>query len=264
VSKSSYPWDYVHINSVDPGGSGDVLLSSRNTWALYDVDINSGGVRWRLGGTHSSFRLGPGTNTYWQHDAEWQPGGLISVFDNGSDPPKEKQSRGLLLDPNVAARTVTLAKQFVNPTRTLLATSQGNLLSLPGGEWLMGYGGLPNFTEYDASGHVLLDGALGKNVQSFRTYLDPWNGQPATTPAVVARPGVGGTIAVSMSWNGATEVASWRVLMGPSPSALANAGDGARTGFQTTITVPGAGPYVAAQALDASGAVIGTSATVKD
>ncbi len=264
VSKSSWPWDYVHINSVDPGSSGDVLLSSRNTWALYDVDINDGAVRWRLGGTHSSFKLGPGTNTYWQHDAEWQPGGLISVFDNGSDPPKEKQSRGLLLDPNVAARTVTLLKQFVNPSRTLLATSQGNVLSLPGGDWLMGYGGLPNFTEYDASGHVLLDGSLGRNVQSFRTYLEPWSGQPTTAPAVVARPGVGGTIAVSMSWNGATEVASWRVLAGPSASTLTAAGAGARTGFQTTIAVPGAGPYVAVQALNASGAVIGTSAAVKD
>ena len=51
-------------------------------------------IRWRLGGTHSSFKLGPGVRFYWQHDAEFQPGGLISVFDNGSDPPKEKQSRG--------------------------------------------------------------------------------------------------------------------------------------------------------------------------
>jgi hypothetical protein len=262
--KANYPWDYVHINSVDPGSSGDVLLSSRATWALYDVDIGGGAVRWRLGGDHSSLELGSGTHTYWQHDAEWQPGGLISVFDNGSDPPMEKQSRGLLLDANVAARTVTLVKQFTNPTKTLLATSQGNLLSLPGGDWLMGYGGLPNFTEYDASGHVLLDGTLGKNVQSFRTYLAPWSGQPTTAPAVSAQSGVGGTIAVSMSWNGATQVASWRVLAGSSPSALAAAGAGARTGFQTTIAVPGAGPYVAVQALDSSGAVIGTSATVKD
>ncbi len=262
--KANYPWDYVHINSVDPGAAGDVLLSSRNTWTLYDVDLASGAVRWRVGGDHSSFRLGPGTHTYWQHDAEWQPGGLISVFDNGSDPPKEKQSRGLLLDPNVGARTVTLVKQYVNPSKTLLASSQGNLLSLPGGHWLMGYGGLPNFTEYDASGHVLLDGTLGKSVQDFRTYLTPWSGRPTTAPAVVARSGVGGTIAASMSWNGASEVASWRVLAGASPSALVAAGSGARTGFQTTIAVPAGGPYVAVQALNASGAVIGTSATVKD
>ena len=36
--KSHYPWDYVHINSISPGTSGDVLLSSRNTWTLYDVE----------------------------------------------------------------------------------------------------------------------------------------------------------------------------------------------------------------------------------
>ena len=54
--------------------------------ALYDVDLHSGSIRWRLGGAHSSLELGPGTRTYWQHDAEWPPGGLLSVFDNGADP----------------------------------------------------------------------------------------------------------------------------------------------------------------------------------
>ncbi|MGP0100282.1 MAG: arylsulfotransferase family protein [Solirubrobacteraceae bacterium] len=262
--RTPYPWDYVHINSTSPGPNGDLLLSSRNTWTLYDVDLRSGNVRWRLGGEHSSFKLGPGTRTYWQHDAEWQPGGLISVFDNGSDPPKEKQSRGLLLDPNLATHTVTLVKQFTNPTKTLLASSQGNTLGLPGGDWLMGYGGLPNFTEYDSSGHVLLDGTLGKSVQDFRTYLAPWSGQAPGVPSVVATPGSGGTIAVSVSWNGATEVASWQVLAGASPSALAPVATAARTGFQTSIAAPGAGPYVAVRALDSAGTVLGTSATVKD
>jgi Arylsulfotransferase (ASST) len=268
--KEDYPWDYVHINSISPGGeggagqNGELLLSSRNTWTLYDVDIDSGGVRWRLGGDHSSFKLGPGTRTYWQHDAAWQPGGLISVFDNGSDPPMEKQSRGLILDPDLATHTVTLVKQFVNPTKTLLASSQGDMLSLPGGNWLMGYGGLPNFTEYDDAGHVLLDGTLGKNVQDFRTYLFPWNGQPTTTPSAVASPGAGATMAVSVSWNGATQVASWRVLAGSSSGALAAVATAARTGFQTTIAAPSAGPYVAVQALNSAGTVIGASPTVKD
>jgi hypothetical protein len=269
---SSWPWDYVHINSISPDPTnragatdqGDVLLSSRNTWALYDVDLQSGDVRWRLGGDHSSFRLGAGTRTYWQHDAEWQPGGLISVFDNGSDPPEEKQSRGLVLRPNIANHTVTLVKQFTNPTKTLLASSQGDMLPLAGGDWLMGYGGLPNFTEYDASGHVLLDGTLGESVQDFRTYLSPWNGTAPGAPSVLATAGAGGTMAVSVSWNGATEVASWRVLAGTSTSALAAVATGPKAGFQTTISVPSAGPYVQVQALNASGAVIGASATVKD
>jgi Arylsulfotransferase (ASST) len=272
--KASYPWDYVHINSISPGPEsetgagadrpGQVLLSSRNTWTLYDVDMHTGAINWRLGGSHSSFKQGAGTRFYWQHDSEWQPGGLISVFDNGSDPPKEKQSRGLLLDPNTSSHTVTLAKQFANPTKTLLASSQGNLLNLSSGEstsgnWLMGYGGLPNFTEYDPSGHVLLDGTLGKNVQSFRTYLQPWSGQAPGVPAVA----VSGS-SVAASWNGATNVASWQVLGGASAATLAPVAKAAKAGFQTTIAVPDPSAYVAVQALDSSGAVLATSATVKD
>ena len=121
---------------------------------------------------------------YWQHDAAFQPGGLISLFDNGSDPPKEKQSRGLLLAPNFGPQGHAWCKQFVNPSRTLLASSQGNTLSLPGGNWLLGYGGLPNFTEFDGSGHVLLDGTLGRSVQSFRTYLSPWSATAPGAPSV--------------------------------------------------------------------------------
>ncbi|MGH2902144.1 MAG: arylsulfotransferase family protein [Solirubrobacteraceae bacterium] len=271
--KASYPWDYVHINSISPGpesgaGSGadqpgQVLLSSRSTWTLYDVNMSNGAIDWRLGGRHSSFKQGGGTRFYWQHDSEWQPGGLISVFDNGSSPPKEKQSRGLLLDPNTSSHTVTLAKQFTNPSKTLLASSQGNLLNLSTGEdvsgnWLMGYGGLPNFTEYDPSGHVLLDGTLGKNVQSFRTYLQPWSGQAPGAPSVALS---GASVAVS--WNGATNVASWQLLGGASATTLAPVAKVAKGGFQTTISVPAGSAYVAVQALDASGAVLATSHTVK-
>jgi hypothetical protein len=263
VPGSTYPWDYVHVNSVDPGPAGDVLLSFRNTWSLEDVDIHNGGVHWRLGGVHSTFRLGAGVQFYWQHDAKFQPGGLISLFDNGSDPPMEKQSRGLLLAPDLHTHTVRLVRQFVNPSRTLLASSQGNTLSLPGGNWLLGYGGLPNFTEFDASGRVLLDGTLGRNVQSFRATLSPWSGQAPGTPSIVAAAGTGGGVTVKVSWNGATDVASWRLLAGASAAALAPAVTAARAGFETTISAPAPGPYVAVQALDASGAVIGTSPTAR-
>ncbi len=282
VPHSGSPWDYVHINSISPGGAGsdpqagaagadqpgNVLLSARNTWTLYDVDMHSGAFRWRLGDRDSSFRLGPGTRFYWQHDAEWQQGGLISVFDNGSDPPKEKQSRGLLLDPNTSNHTVSLVKQFTNPTHTLLASSQGNVLNLsPAGNttsnWLMGYGGLPNFTEYAPSGQVLLDGTLGKSVQSFRTYLSPWSGHPTSPPSIAVQSRGGGAPTVDASWNGATEVASWQVLAGSSATSLAPVATAPRRGFQTAIPLSSAPAYVAVQALGAAGAAIGRSAAVK-
>ncbi|MGH2852907.1 MAG: arylsulfotransferase family protein [Solirubrobacteraceae bacterium] len=266
VSGGEYPWDYVHINSISPGAGGsdppgDVLLSARNTWTLYDVNVHTGGYNWLLGdGGHTSFKLGPGVRFYWQHDAELQPGGLISVFDNGSDPPKQRESSGLLLRPDFASHTVALAKRFVNPAHTLLASSQGNTLSLPGGDWLLGYGGLPNFTEFDASGHVLLDGTLGKNVQDFRTYLAPWNAQPTTAPAIAVQAAAGGAN-VEASWNGATGVASWQVLAGASAESLAPVATAPRQGFETTLHVSTPAGVVAVRALAANGQTLGTSTT---
>ena len=81
---------------------------SRNTWALYDVDIaQRRACSWRLGGKRSSFKLGAGTREYWQHDAEFQPGGLISVFDNARGPAQGEAVAGLLLRPDTASHTVT-------------------------------------------------------------------------------------------------------------------------------------------------------------
>jgi hypothetical protein len=260
VPGGNYPWDYVHINSISPCAGGDVLLSSRNTWTLYDVNMHTGGFNWLFGdGKHSSLKLGPGVRFYWQHDAEFQPGGLVSVFDNASDPPKQRESSGLLLHPDPAAHTVTLVKRFANPSKTLLASSQGNTLSLPGGDWLLGYGGLPNFTEFDAAGHVLLDGELGKGVQDFRTYLSPWSAQAPGAPAIAVQ-AAGGGATVQASWNGATAVSSWQVLAGPSAESLAPLLTAPRTGFETTIHLSTAAPEVAVRALDSGGRVLGTSA----
>jgi hypothetical protein len=262
VPHNRNPWDYIHLNSIDPGTSNDVLLSARNSWALYDVDIRTGAFNWQLGGRHSSFKLGAGTKTYWQHDAEWQPGGLISVFDNGSTPPREKQSRGVLLKPNFTTRTVALAKAFVNPTKTLLADAQGNTLGLPRGDWLTGYGNLPNFTEYDSQGRVVLDGTLGHNVQDFRTYLSPWSGQSSTLPALVAKRS-GASVQAQTSWNGATGVVSWQLYGGSSPSLLVPLTTVPKRGFQTTATVSMSATYVESRALDANGNVLAASAATR-
>jgi hypothetical protein len=155
-----------------------------------------------------------------------------------------------------------LVKPNTNPTKTLLAPAQGNLLKLPEGNWLMGYGNLPNFTEYDTAGNVLLDGELGPNVQDFRTYLSPWSGHPATTPAIVAKRS-GMSVTVLTSWNGATEVASWQLLAGSSPNALTPVDTVPKSGFQTETTLTSSAAYVQSRALNASGSAIGSSTPYK-
>jgi Arylsulfotransferase (ASST) len=258
----TYPWDYIHVNSISVEPSGNLLLSARNTWTLYEIDAHTGEILWRLGGDHSNYKLGPGVQFYWQHDAEVQPDGLISVFDNAASPPKEKQSRGLLLRVDAGSHTVSLVKQFVNPGKVLLASSQGNTQSLPGGDWLLGYGGLPNWTEFDSSGNVLFDASLAPGDQSYRDYLYPWTGQPSSPPSVAAQRGPTGAVTVEASWNGATQVASWQLLAGASASTLAPAATAPKKGFETAISLTTPAADVAVRALDASGKVLGTSASV--
>ena len=88
--------DFFHLNSIAATPGATLLVSSRNTWAVYDIDARSGQILWRLGGKHSTFALGAGTETAWQHDARELPGGAITVFDNGASPGVHGQSRGIV------------------------------------------------------------------------------------------------------------------------------------------------------------------------
>jgi hypothetical protein len=80
---------------------------------------------------------------------------------------------------------------------------------------------------------------------------------------VAVAPGAAGATAVSVSWNGATEVTAWQVLSGATPTTLSLAASVQKSGFQTTVTLPSAGAYIEVQALNAAGATIGASAVVK-
>ena len=68
---------------------------------------------------------------------------------------------------------------------------------------------------------------------------------------------------VYVSWNGATDVESWTVLAGKSPSTLTPTGSQPRSGFETMISVNSEGPYFAVTAQDGSGRQLGRSATVR-
>src|SRR5262249_19413002 len=54
------PYDYFHINSIALAPDGDLLISSRNTWAVYKVARRSGAIRWRLGGKKADFTAAAG------------------------------------------------------------------------------------------------------------------------------------------------------------------------------------------------------------
>ena len=256
------PYDYFHINSVALAPDGDLLISSRNTWTVYKVARPSGVVRWRLGGKKSNFKAGPGAAFSWQHDASMPGPGLLTLFDNASAPPEEKQSRALVLHVDTTAMRVTLRRAYTHPAG-LLADNQGSMQLLPDGRAFVGWGAQPYFSEFAGHGELLLNGQFPLNDQSYRAFTSSWSGHPPGHPAVVVRPNPARGSAVHVSWNGATEVETWAVLAGKNPSALAAAGSQRRAGFETVISVNSEGPYFAVTAHDSSGRPLGRSATVK-
>jgi hypothetical protein len=261
TTSTEWPFDYFHLNSIDQLPSGRTLISARNTWTLYELNTLTGQVLLRIGGKHSEVKLASGAATAYQHDATMLENGTISIFDNGGVPKVQPQSLGLVVSVNPVTKTDTLVAQFAHPT-ALSSGSQGDIQQLPDGDMFIGWGAEPYFSEFSASGQLLFDGHMHGSYESYRTYRFPWVGTPTTTPAIAAV-GANAKVTVYASWNGATQVASWRVFAGTSPKALVPVATAADAGFETAIATPARAPYVAVQALESSGAVIGTSKTIK-
>src|SRR6185437_12002786 len=108
-------WDWFHINSIDVQSNGDVFISARNTWAAYQIAGGTGEILWRLGGLKSSFKMGPGTKTFWQHDGRILANGDVTLFDDGSDPPEESQSRVVRIALDQKAHTAHLVSSLTHP-----------------------------------------------------------------------------------------------------------------------------------------------------
>lgn len=263
-STTAWPFDFFHINSISVDQDGSLLVSGRNTWTVYDLDGRSGQVIWRLGGRHSSFTATSGTATAWQHDPRQLADGSISIFDNGASPTVHTQSRGVVLDLDPQTHAAKLVAQFTH-TPPLLSESQGNMQRLENGDWFLGWGQLPYFSEYGPEGQLLFDAHFPANVQSYRSFRVPWTGTPAHRPVFALQTGHGPPT-VHASWNGATLVASWRVLAGPDPARMKPVAQAVHSGFETAVPLPAQinGRDLAVQALDSSGQVLATSATVAE
>jgi len=254
-------WNPYHLNAVQVGPEV-ILLTARNTWAVYSVSLKTGRVFATIGGKESGFHLGRGARFAWEHDGQVRSDGTISMFDDEAAPEERPLSRGLILRLDFAARTVTVAHQFEHPHPPVLAGSQGNLQNLPNGDVFIGWGPEPYFSEFGLNGQLVFEGHFPRGVQSYRAFRLPWVGHPTAPPDVAARPAPGGGVTVYASWNGATEVASWQVLAGPNAGSLAPVATAPRTGFETALPVKTSQPYVAVRGLDARGQALGTSPAV--
>jgi hypothetical protein len=252
-------FDYVHANSVAVTPSGDLLVSGREVWAGYVLDRTTGALEARIGGKESDYRMVGSAQFAWQHDIQWLQGDTLRIFDNEAAPRVRDESRALFLKLDTQRRRATVTRAETHEPNPLLAGTQGNVQGVDDqGGIFVGWGSQGYFTQYDADGDVLFDARIARGQDTYRAYRFPWTGTPAVRPAIAATDGGRNVYA---SWNGATQVARWEVLAGPSASSLAPAGSAARSGFETRVR-SSAAAFVAVRALDAAGNVLGTSRAI--
>jgi hypothetical protein len=178
-------WDPYHVNSIELGSHGDVLISARNTWTIYDVNLRSGAIIWQLGGKQTSFKLSTDVRFAFQHDAQFEGANLMSIFDNEAGPNVGPQSRALLLRLNMATMTATVVDKYTHVG--VLANSQGSVQLLANGDVFVGWGAQPFYSEFARSGRLLYDARFPGVDQSYRAFRALWVGQPAGRPSRYAR-----------------------------------------------------------------------------
>ncbi len=255
---SGHPFDAYHLNSVAVDHDGNLIISSRETWGIYKVNRQTGAVMWTLGGKHSSFRLSGGTYWAYQHDAEVHSSAdrVFTFFDNEGGPPYVRNvSRAVrvVLDfKHMTAQSVTDHRH----SPPFASNYEGNLQELNDGDFV-GWGQQPYFTQFDKRGNTVFDAHMNSSTASYRAYRFQWNATPWTTPAVVASTSKGRS-SVFMSWNGATNVAGWRVWSGSSRTSLHYVQSVSKHDFESKAVIPAA-KYVMVQAVNAHHDVIRSS-----
>lgn len=258
-------WDYFHGNSISQDTDGNLVISSRNTWGIYKVNVKTGQTMWQVGARGDNKLSTPWC---YQHDVTALGHNEYSVFDDGATGPEcyagrsNHPSRGLIfrVNPSQHPAGVTLIHAYRHHPR-IDSSWLGSTQLEPNGDVLVGYGDVSEATEYGSGGRsVKMD--LTVSAPSYRALRFRWTGQPTWPPTAAAKLQSGGT-EVWASWNGSTQVTAWRVEAGASSTTLAPVpGAKPRTGFETPIFLSHPYAEVAVQALGPGGQVLGTSKAV--
>ena len=160
--RTQYP-DVIHMNSIQYFGDHEILLSVRHLDAVYAIDMTTGAILWKLGGTPTPQSLTVVGDQYasadpdhlfsGQHDARILPDGSLTVQDNGTV--FLRQVRALRFRIDTAARTATEIAQ-VTDARMGPAFCCGAVDRLPTGDWLASWGTAQYATELTPAGAPVL------------------------------------------------------------------------------------------------------------
>ena len=273
------PWDWVHVNSADENADGDFLISARHTNTVYKVSGQDGSIIWRLGGKQSDFEFADGFIFSSQHDARWRASNastdIITLFDNASNGYQNTSevSSGMIIKIDHASDPprATLLSSFAAPEDIPFSSSQGNVQILgENSDWatsnaFIGWGSQPYVTEHLPSGEIIFQANVkADGPMNYRAYKFNFTSSPIDHPAlyIYARSTDSDPTMFFMSWNGATEVARWRIYgRGTCDANWTTVGEVDRDGFETQYQAAKYWAFGMAEALDSGGNSLSNSSS---
>jgi hypothetical protein len=275
------PWDWFHANSIDKNADGDYLLSSRHTSCIYKISGANGTILWKLGGNDNSFSHTANFNFSWQHDARYRfedaSSTIISLFNNaGAESSVGNEETGfwsqaLILELNTSATPMTakIVHKYDRPDHKI-SMARGNVQILPNDNVFVGWATSGLISEFTQNGTTVLEAKfLSEKMSTYRSYRYNFTGRPNLPPVIKSivhgnSPDTANTFH-HVSWNGATDVHTWRFFgaMSNASSSLLDAfvllGSVQKTDFETVFMTQGFTAYVYAEAVDADGGLMGRS-----
>jgi len=142
-------FDWAHWNSLEKVGD-TLILSFRHLDAVYAIDMDTGDIIWKLGGTPTPESLtvlnDPESNPLGgQHYARILPNGNLTLHDNNSQ--ETAAPRGVEYQLDLGAGTATLVDSISDPD-VPASPCCGSAAKLPDGSWLASWGGTPVISEF--------------------------------------------------------------------------------------------------------------------
>ena len=150
--------DVIHMNSILYDGNGGIIFSARHLDAVYRIDMATGALTWKLGGSLEPESLtvtgdpylGAGGQLFsGQHYARFAPDGSLTVQDNGTRAGRAPRAVRFVIDPSTASATEV--EQVTDP-RAPTALCCGSVEKLSGGDWVASWGYNDFMTELNPQG----------------------------------------------------------------------------------------------------------------
>ena len=138
--------DIDHPSSLALDRDGNYIVSFQGLDEITDIDANTGGIRWRLGGRHNQFQIvgDPLGGFSGQHNVQMLENGHLLVMDNHIRTRGPARAVEYAID--TQAMTATMVWEY-RPSPGVTSMSMGSVQRLANGSTLVGFGAAGRIAE---------------------------------------------------------------------------------------------------------------------